>query len=83
MLTNSLSLDEEEAVQAELRALQQETVSSFIFEIETGWSLIATISYVPRATRKHQSHSRMRPQRNLYLQNNKVRDYLCVGQPRC
>jgi len=28
MLTNSLSLDEEEAVQAELRALQRETVSS-------------------------------------------------------
>ena len=36
MLTNSLSLDEEEAVQVELRALQQETVSSFIFEIESG-----------------------------------------------
>jgi hypothetical protein len=27
MLTNSLSLDEEEAVQAEMRALQGETVS--------------------------------------------------------
>ena len=30
MLTNSLSLDEEEAVQAELKALQQETVSSML-----------------------------------------------------
>ncbi len=29
MLTNSLSLDEEEAVQRELRSLQQETVSSW------------------------------------------------------
>jgi len=28
MLTNNLSLDDEEAVQRELRALQQETVSA-------------------------------------------------------
>jgi hypothetical protein len=28
MLTNSLSLDDEEAVQRELRSLQQETVST-------------------------------------------------------
>jgi len=44
MLTNSLSLDEEEAVQAELKALQQETVSSPCSSFETAQSLIATPS---------------------------------------
>ena len=34
MLTNSLSLDEEEAVQAELEALQRETVSSSFLRLK-------------------------------------------------
>jgi len=33
MLMNSLSLDDEEAVQRELRSLQQETVSTLFFDV--------------------------------------------------
>ena len=54
MLTNSLSLDEEDAVQAELKELQQETVSSlpiFLFEESLG-SLITTWRLVTRSARR-------------------------------
>jgi hypothetical protein len=82
MLMNSLSLDEEEAVQAELKALQQETVSSACLSSKEPrrQTLINhhAISYVPRATRKHHSHSQTHLQQYLYLQKKVSR--LAFGQ---
>jgi hypothetical protein len=73
MLTNSLSLDEEDAVQRELRALQQETVSSLcsILKQLAHQSLVNPhiISYPPRETRKCRSPSQKHLLRSLYLQN--------------
>jgi len=73
MLTNSLSLDEEEAVQRELRALQQETVSSLCFILkQLAHQLLVNphiISYPPRETRKCRSPSQKHLLRSLYLRN--------------
>lgn len=70
MLTNSLSLDDEEAVQKELRALQQEAVSTMCL-ISKRRSLIKPhiISYLPRETRKCLSLSQKHLLRSLYLRN--------------
>jgi hypothetical protein len=73
MLTNSLSLDDEEAVQRELRALQQETVSTLclISKQRAHQSLVHPhiISYRPRETRKCRSLSQKHLLRSLYLRN--------------
>ncbi|KAH9081966.1 Snf7-domain-containing protein [Lactarius deliciosus] len=70
MLMNNLSLDEEDAVQAELKELQQEAVSSFCHRI-IAW--IAhhniAISYMLSPTKKHRSRSQMPPPPNPYHQN--------------
>lgn len=71
MLTNSLSLDEEDAVQAELKELQREAV-----RFHPSLQRIAriahhnfAISYMLIMTKKHQSRSRTFPSLNLYQQN--------------
>src|ERR1700755_3583041 len=73
MLTNSLSLDDEEAVQRELRSLQQETVSALylILKQRVHQSLINPyiISYLPKETRKSRSPSQKHLLRSLYLRN--------------
>ncbi|KAH9982591.1 Snf7-domain-containing protein [Lactifluus volemus] len=48
MLMNTLSLDDEDAVQEELKSLQQETVSSFIY-VELEWSS-EVASHAPAAS---------------------------------
>jgi hypothetical protein len=73
MLTNSLSLDDEEAVQRELRALQQETVGTLclISKLRAHQLFINPyiISYLPRETRKCPSLSQKHLLRSLYLRN--------------
>lgn len=73
MLINNISLDDEEAVQKELRALQQETVSTLclISKQRGHQSLIKprTFSYPPRKTRKGLSLSRKYLLRSLYPRN--------------
>ena len=73
MLTNSLSLDDEEAVQRELRALQQEAVSTLclISKQRAHRSLIDPhiISYLPRETRICRSTSQKHLPRRLYLRD--------------
>lgn len=73
MLTNSLSLDDEEAVQRELTALQHETVSNpyLTSKQRTHQSLICPhmISYLSRKTRKCRSISQKHLLRSLYPRN--------------
>ena len=71
MLMNSLSLDEEDAVQAELKKLQQEAVSSlpYLRRIARTAHHNIAISYILSATKKHRSCSRTLPSPNLCPQN--------------
>lgn len=73
MLTNNLSLDDEEAVQRELRSLQQETVSTLCLTSKqrAHQSLINPhiISYLPRETRKCRFRSQKHLLQSLYLRN--------------
>ena len=71
MLTSSLSLDEEDAVQAELNELQQEAVSSlpYLRRIARSAHHNIAISYMLNATTKHPSRSRTLPSPNLCHRN--------------
>lgn len=78
MLTNSLSLDDEEAVQRELTALQQESVSTpcLAWKQRAHQSLIYShmISYLPRKTRKcRRSISQKHLLQSLYPRNKSHR----------
>ena len=71
MLTNSLSLDEEDAVQAELKELQREAVR-FCHSLRRIARIAhhnIAISYMLIVMKKHQSRSRTFPSLNLYQQN--------------
>jgi hypothetical protein len=73
MLTNSLSLDDEDAVQEELRALQQEMVSTLcLISKQRAYQLLFNphiISLLPRETQKCRSLSQKHLLRSPYLPN--------------
>jgi hypothetical protein len=70
MLTNSLSLDDEEAVQQELRALQQETVSTLCLILKQRvYQLLINPYIISLLLRETRSLSQKHLLRSPYLRN--------------